>query len=409
MKRFFAALCAVLLLLSIPFAAAAEQPSFSAAEEWEVLRLTNAERKKEGAAPVSTFAILHNAAKVRAVECATLFDHTRPNGTSCFTALNEAGVLYFHAGENLAAGHLDPADAVLGWMRSTLGHRENLLDKTHKHLGVGYHTAPGSEYTRYWTQFFISDCSTIALSNSGNLPQFDESGRLLNDPVLTATCDLHGDCYLPLADVSYTYLGNDTYRVTYDGVSAELPCNGYPDVDYSLWYAEGINYVTAQGLMKGMPDGTFAPDKAMTRAEFVTILYRLEQEPGVSGDDGFTDVAPADWFYKQIHWAAKAGLVNGMGDGTFAPNKPVSREEMATILLRFHQRYNPGKPHLADIYAFPDGEAVQAWAKTAMQWAVYDGILSGSLDSATGQTLLLPQGNTTRAQIATVLMRYLSK
>ena len=148
MKKFIAAISiAAVLVCSLPLTAAADRPSFLNEQEWAVLTMTNAERKKEGAAPVSTFASISAAAKVRAEECATLFDHTRPNGTSCFTALGEAGVLYFQAGENLAAGYRTPASAVQGWMNSTDGHRENLLDATHKHLGAGYYSKQGPDYT----------------------------------------------------------------------------------------------------------------------------------------------------------------------------------------------------------------------------------------------------------------------
>lgn len=407
MKRVIATLCALCLLLAIPFAASAKAPDFCSAEEWEILKLTNEERIAEGKQPLSTFASIANAAGVRAEECTTLFSHTRPDGTDCETIFEDFSIECYFAGENLAAGQPTPETAVQSWM-SSQGHRENILRTVYQHVGVGYTTKVGSEYHFYWSQLFAGGCTTTALSNYGELPTFDKNGRLLNDPALKVTCSLHGECYVPLVNLRPAYLGGNTYRVSFRGVTETLPCTtgtGYPDVFSDLWYWEGIQFVSEHGLMKGMPDGTFAPDQPMTRAELVTILYRLEGEPTATNVHDFTDVAYHDWFYKQIQWAAQEGLVNGMGDGSFAPNKPVTRAEMTTILLRYH-KYTTGEGAiLAPVGEFPDHQSVPAWAMEGMRWAVGKELISGVLIN--NVAYLQPQGNTTRAQIATVLMRYL--
>lgn len=403
-KRIVAILTVFLLFCALPFAASAEKPSFTAAEEWEVLSRTNAEREREGLLPLSTFSSLNAAAKVRAEECFTLFEHTRPNGSSCFTALNEAGVTYWFAGENIAVGHTSPAHVMEGWMNSQ-GHRDNILTDGYKHLGVGYYYKKNSYYKKHWSQFFIGGCTTTNLLLEGEQPQFDHNGTLLNDPVLTVVCNMHGKSYLPLRDTDYIYLGGGTIRVNYDGKTKNFDASArFPDVDPNIWYADAVDFVYEAGLMQGVSGGRFAPDQTMTRAELVTVLYRHAGTP-TNYDGGFTDVEKGSWYYDAVQWAAEEGIVNGVGGNRFAPMQTVSRAETATILLRFHRRSNPNVSTAGDLSSYPDANTLPAWSIEGMRWAVGNGIISGA--SVNGKILLYPAGKTTRCQMAVLLERYI--
>lgn len=120
----------------------------------EVLRLVNVERAKEGLSALTLNKTACEAANVRSKEIVNTFSHTRPNGSSCFTALNEAGVKYKTAGENIASGYNTPADVVKGWMNSQ-GHRENIMNGKFTEIGIGYYYNASTTYRSYWTQLFI--------------------------------------------------------------------------------------------------------------------------------------------------------------------------------------------------------------------------------------------------------------
>lgn len=151
--------------------------------------------------------------------------------------------------------------------------------------------------------------------------------------------------------------------------------------------------------MKGMGNGQFAPGKAMTRAELVTTLYRIAGTPSVeSMENPFNDVSEDAWYAEAVLWAANSKVVKGTSETTFAPNAQITREQLATILYRYSGDEGVEEDHLKD---FRDAETVSAYAAEAMNWAVANGYIQGMNDS-----LLAPKGTATRAQIATILMRY---
>ena len=172
--------------------------------------------------------------------------------------------------------------------------------------------------------------------------------------------------------------------------------NPYQDVTDSSSYYEAVCYVTEKGLMNGTSASTFSPDAAMTRAMMVTILWRMEKEPAALKSN-FTDLT-ADWYRTAVDWAAETGVVNGVGNGKFAPNATLSLEQLITILYRYAENkgYNVSKS--ASLDSFTDGSAVSAYAKPAMQWAVGMNFLSGNT--------LTPGAPASRAQIAQVLMLF---
>ncbi len=110
---------------------------------------------------------------------------------------------------------------------------------------------------------------------------------------------------------------------------------GFNDVPEEAWYAEAVAYVQEQGLMKGNSATEFAPEESLTRAMLVTVLYRLESEPEVSGDDGFSDTAGGQWYSNAVLWAARQGVVNGYGNGMFGPDDSITQEQLRLIMSRY--------------------------------------------------------------------------
>jgi len=178
----------------------------------------------------------------------------------------------------------------------------------------------------------------------------------------------------------------------------------FTDVSHS-WADDGIQYCVTHQLMSGIGNNLFGPKLTTTRAQIVQILYNLEGEPKVSGTTPFTDLTN-DWYQDAILWAYQTGVVAGTSSTTFAPDQPVTREQIAVILMEYVTRvlklertWTP-----ADLSAFPDADSVSDWAKDAMADAVALGLISGASNG--GQTYLEPQGSATREQVATILMEF---
>lgn len=178
------------------------------------------------------------------------------------------------------------------------------------------------------------------------------------------------------------------------------PSRSFTDVDTSLWYHEAIDYVLEKGYMNGTGRTLFEPNGKLTRAMLVQILYNMEGKPAVTGTVSFKDVPDGTWYQGALAWAAANEIVLGYSDGTFHPGDPISREQLAAILFRYHGYKGRDISHRQSL-AFTDAEAVSAWAQDAMQWAVAEKIVNGK-----GQGLLDPHGKTTRAQAAQMLMNY---
>ena len=183
------------------------------------------------------------------------------------------------------------------------------------------------------------------------------------------------------------------------------PLSQFDDIVATEWYHDGIHFCVDEGIMNGMGEGKFAPTENTTRAQLVMMLYRLAGTPPMEGEtEPFTDVADTDWFYAPIVWAYKNKVVNGITATEFAPNASVTREQVATILYRYL-----GEPEgTGKLDAFPDVADVSEYAVAPLTWAVGEGLITG-IAQADGTALLAPTGNATRAQIATILMRHLTK
>lgn len=188
-----------------------------------------------------------------------------------------------------------------------------------------------------------------------------------------------------------------TFLVT-PQIVTDLP---FPDTE-GHWAADAIRFVYDQGLMTGTKEALFSPNSHLNRAMLATILYRMEGSPAVTGENPYTDVADGTWYTDAVLWAAQQGIVNGMGGGRFAPLDNITREQLAAMLLRYsdYKKYNTDARN--DLASFTDADAISPWALKALRWANAQGLVTGRT-----ATTLVPQGDTTRAETATILMRYL--
>ena len=184
----------------------------------------------------------------------------------------------------------------------------------------------------------------------------------------------------------------------------ENPWDDFADLDPDQWYWEAVEYCLENGLMEGMEDGYFFPNAKTTRAQLVTILWRLEGSPRTDGCDlSFDDVKSYAWYKDAVCWAAETGIVKGFDDTTFGPNKHITREQLVTILYRYagEKDFDTTIHLLPSILIYQDAGDISNWALQPMQWAVSNEIIGG-----TGDGSLSPGDKATRAQIASIFHRF---
>ncbi len=208
--------------------------------------------------------------------------------------------------------------------------------------------------------------------------------------VIAPTCDTFG-----FTEHICTVCGD--YYVS-DYTAPYCPSAQFTDVALDAWYHEAVDFVLVAGLMNGMSETEFAPENNMTRAQLVTVLYRLAGSPSVEGlEHPFADVAAETWYTDAVIWAYNAEVVNGVSDTAFAPNANITREQLVAVLYRFYGEPEANTLVLAD---YADANTISDYAVNAMAWAVENGIVNGLTENT-----LAPRGTATRAQIATILMR----
>ncbi len=176
------------------------------------------------------------------------------------------------------------------------------------------------------------------------------------------------------------------------------------DVKPGAWYLDAVEYALDNGLFFGVSPKMFAPDESMTRAMLVTVLWRMEGEPAVSGENPFNDVPSGEWYTDAVKWAASNGIVYGISEDKYDPMANITREQAAAILYRYSQYKEYDVSKIADLAAFPDGNETSDFAVTELSWAYAEGLITGVKKGSTDY--LEPQGNATRAQVASILMRY---
>ena len=209
-------------------------------------------------------------------------------------------------------------------------------------------------------------------------------------------------------EVVFTVTHFSNYVIAYDSEKAAAcpqdttcPISAFTDAKTSAWYHDGVHWALENGVMNGVGDGKFAPNDTTTRAQVVTMLWRLEGSPAYVGMSEFSDVDNEEWYGPAIRWASAEGIVNGY-DGKFAPNDAVTREQLVTILYRYAQykKMDVSVGEDTNILSYDDAFDVHQWAMSAMQWAVGAGVVNGI------GTNLEPAGDASRAQVATMLWRF---
>lgn len=174
----------------------------------------------------------------------------------------------------------------------------------------------------------------------------------------------------------------------------------FTDVSTSDWFYDDVAFVYKNGLFSGTDSRSFSPNASMTRAMLVTVLYRLEGEPTVTGRSSFTDVRSGAYYEKAVIWAAANGIVTGTDSTSFSPGAKVTREQLAAILYRYAQYRKLDTDASAKLNSFTDADSVSAYASEALGWAVSESLING----ASGK--LMPKGDATRAQVAAILHRF---
>lgn len=204
-------------------------------------------------------------------------------------------------------------------------------------------------------------------------------------------------------DGTYTFTqpdGKVTITVTFRCDGGEL-CPGHhlTDVSKDAWYHAAVDYAVEHGIMEGVSETEFSPNTEVTRAQAVQILYNLEGQPTVDGDNEFTDVS--GWYETAVTWAAQTGVATGYGDGTFQPGDNITRQEFAQMLYNYAKYKGYDLTAEGDLSQFPDSGSVADWAEAAMSWAngneLINGHDNGTIDAG---------GTAIRAQAASILMKF---
>lgn len=177
--------------------------------------------------------------------------------------------------------------------------------------------------------------------------------------------------------------------------------SAFTDVKESDWFSGAVKYVTEKGLFNGTGNGAFSPQVGMNRAMLVTVLWRLDGSPAVTGGAGFADVAQDRYYATAVKWASQNSIVNGVTVDSFAPESYVTREQIAAMIYRYAQYRGTDISSSETLGAYSDAADISGWAQPAVKWAVGRGVMSGMTDST-----IRPGNTATRAQVAAMLMRF---
>ena len=179
------------------------------------------------------------------------------------------------------------------------------------------------------------------------------------------------------------------------------PVDPFKDTANNAWWHDGIHYCVQQGLMNGVASDQFAPNGTTTRAMIVTILWRMEGSPATSYGMSFTDVPAGQWYTEAIRWAQSTGVVTGYDAKTFGPNDNVTREQLAAILYRYTAHKGGDVSKRSTLAQFTDVNQISSWALENIQWANAVGMVNGRTN-----TTIVPKGNATRAEAASMIQRF---
>ena len=258
----------------------------------------------------------------------------------------------------------------------------------------------GGYFTAYTASLGYASCLFEFPDGLYSMSAFKNSGY----------CEKYVDCVMELLTQYGTYAPKPVEPEPVEPEPEDphlsvCPTKDYQDVPQNVWYHEAVDYVVDTGIMTGA-GGAFRPDACTTRAEMVEALWRSmgAPQPDQLSPLAYSDISDGMYCADAVRWATQNSIINGYLDGTFRPDQQVSRQELATILWRMAGVLGRDVTGGVSLEQFPDGSKVGSYALEAVQWAVGQGYIHGSDEGS--QILLLPEGGATRAQMATILMRY---
>lgn len=317
------------------------------------------------------------------------------DGTAVLSLCNIKGV-----GTNAGTADSEPLMTVDAYTLAAA--MDAFYPKAHTHSYIETVTEPTCTEQGYTT--YTCECSETfvdsyvdALGHDWDDGEVTLAPTATQEGVKTYTCERCGETY------------TETLAPLGEPAEDDKPCDGgedcpsavFTDVSAKDWYHLSVDFVAEHELMGGIGDGKFDPEGTMNRAMLVTVLWRCEGKP-TGTKNPFTDVPAGEWYTAAVAWAAENGIVNGVGDGKFDPLGNVTREQIAVILCRYTEICGiADTSKRGDLRGYPDVKQVSDYAADALAWAVGEGLILGS------EGKLLPQGDATRAQVATILMRYL--
>ena len=299
-----------------------------------------------------------------------------------------------------------PGHPIALTLQATQGYRSLQLEITHTDPDTGAQTVlpvQSGEVGDRTLQFQDSGIYTVTLAAS-------YPGQVLRSPAAKFVVDEHDWQATLLQPATSQQDGTLALRCRVCGAEkteqVQLPQSGhttcrsrrYTDLAVDAWYHEAVDFAVTNQLFAGTGLTTFSPDAPMTRGMLVTVLWRLEGKPQAQQQAGFTDVPAGAYYAAAVNWAAQEGLVYGVTETAFAPQEPVSRQQMAAILYR---HAGAAAPDGTDLSGFADGGQVSAYARDAMRWAVQTRLIQGMTDGR-----LAPAQAATRAQVAAILQRF---
>ena len=297
----------------------------------------------------------------------------------------------------------------------------------------GMLSASNPHGTRGGTGAILAAASTSAVKKDGSLVTFTFRVKAAGDAKLSLAESVLSDAGGKDLSVSYTLpalvskpsganggtiTGSDDKKSddekseeekseeTGEAGQEEVQTGTFKDVTSAHWAFASVERAAELGLVGGYPDGTFRPNTAVTRAQFVLMLWRMCGKPAAAKTAAFEDTANGGWYQDALNWAVENGYVNGLSDTRFGPDANITRQQATAILFRLNGGQSGAELMLSGVYesAFTDSASIASWAKDALWWAVYHELVSG-----VGDSRIAPEANASRAQIAAILLRYADK
>lgn len=301
----------------------------------------------------------------------------------------------------------------MGEMPAYSGSTEKASDGTYNYTFIGWDPAisPVREDITYTAQYEKTPiCYTVTWNVDGitfteeypvgEIPVFKGSLEKPADQLFAYAFDCWSPEIVPVSgDITYTAVFSRSVKPT-------VPDGRFTDVAENAWYYKEVYAADGLKLMGGISATEFDPMGSMTRAMLVTVLWRMEGSPDPSATNPFSDIADGLWYSKAVIWAAENGIVNGVSATAFAPNDPITREQIATILYRYTKAKGYDIADLADLSGYPDASKISPYAEEPMAWAVAAKLISGSQNG--NKIYLDPQGKAIRAQVAAIIVRYVA-